>query len=81
LGIEAGDARCASAHGVVVSTIHGDLLWGEVGWTRPASTGMPDRDRWTEDRRTDAQRATTATRPACPLRASNQEFRHLPVRP
>jgi hypothetical protein len=21
------DARCASAHGVVVSTIHGDLLW------------------------------------------------------
>ena len=21
------DGRCASAHGVVVSTIHGDLLW------------------------------------------------------
>jgi hypothetical protein len=25
------DARCASAQGVVVSTIHGDLLWCDVG--------------------------------------------------
>ncbi len=40
----------------MVSTIHGDLLWCDVGWPRPASTGMPDRDRRTEDRLTDAER-------------------------
>ena len=67
------DARSASAHGVVVSTIHGDLLWCDVGWPRPASAGVPDRDRWTEDRRTDAKRAHN--RP--PTRNSG----HLPVRP
>jgi hypothetical protein len=49
---------------------------GDVGWPRPASTGVPDRDRRTEDRRTDAKRAHNR-RPGQPARSapSNQEFR------
>jgi hypothetical protein len=63
-------------HGVVVSTIYGDLLWCDIGWPRAASTGVPDRDRRTEDRRTDAKRAHNR-RPGQPARSapSNQEFR------
>jgi len=76
------DARCASVHGVVVSTIHGDLLWCGVGWPRPASTGMPDRDRWTEDRRTDAKRAHNRDQASLPApRPPTRNSGHLPVRP
>jgi hypothetical protein len=71
-----------TAQGVVVSTIHGDLLWCDDGWPRPASTGVLDWDRRTEDRLTDAERAHNRDQASLPApRPPTRNSGHLPVRP
>jgi hypothetical protein len=53
---------------------------GDVGWPRPANTGVPDRDRRTEDRRTDAKRAHNRDQASLPApRPPTRNSGHLPV--